>query len=157
MIKKTLDPHWCLLACSHSLTFLLLIVYSYRKPFAIDLSKLNAGDMILPLRFDVYDWDSATKQDFIGSFTASLQEIQNQKFWPLINPKKLKKKGYVVTLEAIIAHNCSYKDSGTIEFERIDLVKKPTFLDYLHGGTQINLAVRLPVCLFVSFVSSSLR
>lgn len=110
VLKKTLDPKW--------------------KAFELDLAKLNNGDMGLPLRFEVYDWDSddLTKSDFIGRFEASLGEIQKIPQWELINPKKKGKK---------------YTNSGVLDFRRIELVKQITFLDYLYGGTQINLMVAI--------------
>jgi hypothetical protein len=44
------------------------------------------------LKFDVYDWNSSGKSDFIGSFQASIPELQKKTQWPLVNPKKAKKR-----------------------------------------------------------------
>lgn len=48
--------------------------------------------MDLELKFDVYDWNASGKADFIGSFTATLEQIQKKTTWPLINPKKTSKR-----------------------------------------------------------------
>lgn len=56
------------------------------------MTVLNLGKMDDKLKFDVYDWNSSGKSDFIGSFEASLNEITKKSQWPLVNPKKAKKR-----------------------------------------------------------------
>ena len=46
VIKKTLDPIW--------------------SPFEISVAKLNNGDMERTLLWEVFDWNSSGKEDFIG-------------------------------------------------------------------------------------------
>ena len=109
-LRKTLDPVW--------------------KPFEIPLQKLNNGDMERILKFDVYDWNSNGKEDFIGNFTMSLRELQgfgtSKKQIPLINDQLRRKKS-------------RYSNSGMFIVDQCELYEAPTFIDFLRGGLQINL------------------
>lgn len=82
------------------------------------------------LLFQVFDWNKSGKEDFIGQFTASLADIQRKRDWDLINPHKQKKKS-------------SYRNSGVLHFRGVDMIKEHSFLDYILGGTEINLAVAI--------------
>jgi hypothetical protein len=100
------------------------------RTFDISLAKLNNGDMNRILLFQVFDWNKSGKEDFIGQFTASLADIQRKRDWDLINPHKQKKKS-------------SYRNSGVLHFRGVDMIKEHSFLDYILGGTEINLAVAI--------------
>ncbi|TRY74457.1 hypothetical protein TCAL_12492 [Tigriopus californicus] len=77
-IKNTLNPVWA--------------------PITIPVVDVCNGDYDRKLQIEVYDWDSNGSHDIIGSFTTTLREMGSAmvagKDFPLINSKKLSKKGY---------------------------------------------------------------
>jgi len=111
VIKQNLDPIWA--------------------PFELPQASLMTNNNInTKLLFSVFDWDHDGKSDFIGDFSAFLEEIRNKNEWELINGKKKKK-------------NKKYRNSGVLIFNSIEMIKQYTFLDYIMGGTQINLVVAI--------------
>ncbi|MDP2435462.1 MAG: hypothetical protein Q8P67_06950 [archaeon] len=54
------------------------------KPFVIDATE--AGGEAAALTWEVFDWDADGKHDFIGAFTASLQQVSQQNKFVLMNP-----------------------------------------------------------------------
>jgi len=91
------------------------------KPFSIPLQSLCNGDMLTPVQITVFDYREGKVDVPVGSMTMSLQSLmenQSTKF-PINDPKK--------------------KGMGFIRFNRIELIQKPTFLDYLRSGLQLNL------------------
>ena len=111
VIKNTLNPAW--------------------KTFEIDLTALCSGDLLLPISFTVYDWDSSGSPDLIGTFKTCFRDISplgsGKKEFLLINDEIKKKKGN------------KYKHSGLFTFSEINLIQTNTFLDHLKGGLQISL------------------
>eukprot|EP01091_Cochliopodium_minus_P010033 TRINITY_DN2606_c0_g2_i1.p1 TRINITY_DN2606_c0_g2~~TRINITY_DN2606_c0_g2_i1.p1 ORF type:complete len:740 (-),score=227.23 TRINITY_DN2606_c0_g2_i1:64-2283(-) len=107
VIKKTLDPRWV--------------------PFELTLRSLNNGDMERPLLWEVFDWNSSGKEDFIGAFKASVSQVTKQNRWQLINPKMQSSK--------------RYKNSGELVFVNARVEKSYSFVEFIQGGTQINLMV----------------
>eukprot|EP01125_Pyxidicula_operculata_P017516 TRINITY_DN6133_c0_g1_i1.p1 TRINITY_DN6133_c0_g1~~TRINITY_DN6133_c0_g1_i1.p1 ORF type:complete len:340 (-),score=54.09 TRINITY_DN6133_c0_g1_i1:758-1777(-) len=108
VVKNTLDPIWL--------------------SFTIPLAKVNGGDNERPIRVQCYDWDKVGSPDFIGEYTASLNQMIQTPDWVLMNPKKSSKK--------------NYKGSGVIS-GKIQIIKIPTFIEYLQGGLQISLMVAI--------------
>lgn len=101
------------------------------REFELPLARLNGGDLTKPILFQCFDWDKVGTHDFIGEFRASVQQIQSKRNgWDLINPSKAKKKK-------------KYTNSGIINFNTFDLVVEHSFLDYLAGGTEMNLMVSI--------------
>jgi len=102
------------------------------EPFLLDLSSMvDNGNINTLLRFQVFDWDDDGKSDFIGDFQCTIEHIKNgQVSWELVNEKK--RKG-----------NKKYKNSGILSFNRFDLTRQYSFMDYLVGGTQMNLIVAI--------------
>uniref|UniRef100_A0A6B2L0E4 C2 domain-containing protein n=1 Tax=Arcella intermedia TaxID=1963864 RepID=A0A6B2L0E4_9EUKA len=121
------DGNWVMV---HRTEYLLKTLNPVWKPFTIPLNKLNGGDMLRPLKFMVWDWNKNGKMDYIGEFTSDLQTMVAKKDFAFVNEKKKKSKG-------------KYVDSGVLHVVDIQLIKQVTFLDYIAGGTEINLAVAI--------------
>jgi len=98
------------------------------QPFTIHMSVLCNGDIKMPLHIEVFDWDKHSADDLIGIARTSLEQLTTKPGIPLIHPSKQKKKK-------------SYVNSGVLNAERCDIVQEFTFLEYLAGGTQLNLMV----------------
>uniref|UniRef100_A0A8C3AHB3 Copine 3 n=1 Tax=Cyclopterus lumpus TaxID=8103 RepID=A0A8C3AHB3_CYCLU len=87
------------------------------------------------LQVDCYDHHVSGSHDLIGSFKATLAEMQmgthvSPAEFECIIPKKLKKK--------------NYKNSGlTCCLPFVQVVKEYTFLDYIMGGCQINFTIAI--------------
>lgn len=107
VIKKSLNPIW--------------------NPFSVPMSKLNGGNVNLPLLWQVYDWNPTGKEDFIGEFRASFADVAKATQFELINAAKQGKRGY--------------KNSGVLMVLKALAVRQYSFVEYIQGGTQINLMV----------------
>ncbi|XP_076617891.1 copine-3-like [Chaetodon auriga] len=104
------------------------------KPFRVSLRALCGGDVERPIQVYCYDHHVNGSHDFIGSFKATLAEMQVATHvcpaeFECVNPKKLKKK--------------NYKNSGVICIKQCQLVKEFTFLDYIMGGCQLNFTIAI--------------
>ncbi|XP_030612092.1 copine-3-like [Archocentrus centrarchus] len=104
------------------------------KPFRISLRSLCGGDVEKPIKVDCYDHHVSGSHDLIGSFKATLAEMQTGKHispaeFECVNLKKLKKK--------------NYKNSGVICIRQCQILKEYTFLDYIMGGCQINFTIAI--------------
>ncbi|XP_034416657.1 copine-3-like isoform X1 [Cyclopterus lumpus] len=104
------------------------------RPFRISLRSLCGGDVERPIKVDCYDHHVSGSHDLIGSFKATLAEMQmgthvSPAEFECIIPKKLKKK--------------NYKNSGVICIKNCQVVKEYTFLDYIMGGCQINFTIAI--------------
>ncbi|KAK6748025.1 hypothetical protein RB195_000940 [Necator americanus] len=101
------------------------------KPFEVNVKSLCAGDRSRPFLVECFDYDRDGGHDFIGSCEVSLSQLLSNavKSLPLISEKKKAKKGD------------KYKNSGTLEFDGVQILKQHTFLDFISGGTQLDFAV----------------
>lgn len=72
---------------------------------------------------ECWDWEKSGKHQFIGSVKVTFNELQSQKDFEFQNAKK--------------------KHPGILKVEQAALFIKPTFLDYLRGGLQLNLMVAI--------------
>ncbi|XP_069369191.1 copine-3-like isoform X4 [Paralichthys olivaceus] len=115
VVKNNLNPTW--------------------KRFRVPMQSLCGGDVEKTIKVDCHDYNNSGSHDFIGSFQATLCQIQqaSQTFaaeFECINiKKKQKKKGY--------------KNSGVIVIKQCKVVKEYTFLDYIMGGCQINFTIAI--------------
>ena len=111
VIKNTLNPTW--------------------KPFSLPLNQLCNGDYERKLKFEVNDWDSDGSHDHIGSFITNMSSLKmapiEKTEYKCINEKKKGKSGY--------------KHSGIIVLKRCEIQIKPSFIDYIQGGTSMNFSV----------------
>ncbi|CAH3027275.1 unnamed protein product [Porites evermanni] len=113
VIKNTLNPTW--------------------KPFTIEARALCNGDYDRSMRVECYDWDRDGGHDLIGVFSTTINELKSTPgiTYEVISPKKKeKKKG-------------SYKNSGTVKLLQCKIEERPSFLDFIRGGTQINFTVAI--------------
>jgi hypothetical protein len=98
------------------------------QPFTLHMSVLCNGDPKQPLYIEVFDWDKHSADDLIGVCRTSLEMLLTRPTIELINPEKQKKKK-------------SYTNSGVLNTMQCDVVAEFSFLEYLAGGTQLNLMV----------------
>ncbi|XP_078483508.1 copine-8-like isoform X1 [Ciona intestinalis] len=112
--KNTLNPEWQLIE--------------------IPVRTLCNGDHERTIKVEVYDWDRDGGHDLIGIFTTSVSRLRRgagpDNVYECINPKKKAKKK-------------SYKHSGLVNLLSVEVKKQFTFLDYLRGGTEINLVLAI--------------
>ncbi|XP_069007453.1 copine-3-like isoform X1 [Embiotoca jacksoni] len=102
------------------------------RPFRVSLRSLCGGDVEKPIKVDCYDHRVNGSHAHIGTFKASLAEMQVGTHicpaeFECISPKKLKK--------------ANYKNSGVICIKQCQVLKEFTFLDYIMGGCQINFTI----------------
>ena len=96
------------------------------QPFTIHMSVLCNGDPKQPIYIECFDWDKHSEDDLIGVCRTSLELLLTRPSIELINPAKQKKKK-------------NYTNSGVLNTLQCDVINEYTFLEYLAGGTQINL------------------
>lgn len=104
----------------------------------VSVQLLCNNDYDRPFRLEVLvDWDRGTVES-VGIADTSLSEIMgdNRRQFPLVSPEKRGNRGYA--------------NSGIVELEAFEIVKKYEFLDYIVGGCQISLVVA------IDFTSSNL-
>uniref|UniRef100_A0A158PAJ6 VWFA domain-containing protein n=1 Tax=Angiostrongylus cantonensis TaxID=6313 RepID=A0A158PAJ6_ANGCA len=84
-----------------------------------------------PVVFECFDYRRNGSHNLIGSCQLNLDDLLSNDATskPLVNEKKREKKGD------------KYKNSGTLEFDRVQLLKNYSFLDFIAGGTQLDFAV----------------
>ncbi|XP_068604036.1 copine-3-like [Brachionichthys hirsutus] len=104
------------------------------RPFSLSLRALCGGDVDTAVKVDCYDHHANGSHALIGSFKASVAEMQmgthiSPAEFECVNPKKVKKK--------------TYKNSGVICIKRCQIVKEFTFLDFIMGGCQINFTIAI--------------
>lgn len=113
VIKNTLNPNW--------------------KATSMAVRELCNGDYDRQLKVDVYDWDDNSDNDLIGSFTTTLNDlkiaVERKTMFRCVNPKKMSKK--------------KYEHSGEIFLKHINIESKPSFLEYIQGGTALNFSVAI--------------
>jgi len=113
VIKNTLNPNW--------------------KATSMAVRELCNGDYGRQLKVDVYDWDDNSDNDLIGNFTTTLNDlklaVERKTMFRCVNPKKMSKK--------------KYEHSGEIFLKHINIESKPSFLEYIQGGTALNFSVAI--------------
>ncbi|PAV88527.1 hypothetical protein WR25_07907, partial [Diploscapter pachys] len=113
VIKRNLNPEW--------------------KMFEVNVKLLCEGDVNKDFLVECFDYDNdgGLRHDFIGSCSATLNKLVTKEVQrlPLINEKKRQEKGN------------KYKNSGELIFKNVQIIKQPTFLDFINGGTQLDFTV----------------
>jgi hypothetical protein len=111
VIKYNINPNW--------------------RTFTLPLKTLCNGDHERVLKIQVDDWNMNGSHNHIGEFQTSVKALLEQGRGakiPFINEKKQRKKS-------------SYKNSGHLIINSIDLELHPTFLDFISGGTELSFTV----------------
>ncbi|CAH8449989.1 unnamed protein product [Dicrocoelium dendriticum] len=111
------------------------------RPILVCLDRLCGGNIDCNLCFRCFDWDGAVGDseevdteldDLIGEFTTTIRELlkagDNGIDYQLINHAKKKRKRY-------------YQNSGQLNVRLFFAQSKYSFLDYIFGGTSINVVV----------------
>merc|ERR1739838_381258 len=105
------------------------------RQFTIESRTLCNGDHDRTLRFDVFDKDNDGSHDLIGSFQTNLRKLLkgpgSENVYECINEKKKKKKG------------AKYKNSGCLFLKHVQIEPNPSFLEFIHGGLQVNFTVAI--------------
>ena len=94
------------------------------KMCSISDDKLCGGKYNQPIKVECWDNSNKGKHNFIGSFEVTLDEIRGgKKDFSLSNPKSSK--------------------AGALNLLSFSIQERPTFIDYLRGGEQLNLVVAI--------------
>jgi hypothetical protein len=102
------------------------------KGFFIKAQTLSNGDMLRPVKIEVWDNESSGNHRFIGQCEVSIDTLikEGKNGFPFINPKKQQKKK-------------SYKNSGVLKVRNVSIRKDYTFLQYIQGNCNISLMVAI--------------
>jgi hypothetical protein len=71
----------------------------------------------------VWDWEEDGKDQFIGELFVKPEELKSGAHFSLSNPK--------------------VKKPGSLELSSFQVIQRPTFVDYLRGGLQLNMMVAI--------------
>ena len=103
------------------------------RQFSLPVSSLCHGDYNRDIKMTVYDHDSDGDHDLIGQCHTTLNKLLqgpgSVNTYDCINQKKQRKKG------------AKYRNSGTVSLQTIIVERIPSFLDYIHSGTQVNFTL----------------
>ncbi|CAD8128603.1 unnamed protein product [Paramecium sonneborni] len=95
------------------------------KRLDIQSQKLCNGDYHMPIRVEIWDYRSSGTHEHVCSTEFSVNELNGQ--------QQAKK----------ILFDQNKKQSGFLIFNEFKLIEKPSFMDYLQSGTQINLVAAI--------------
>ena len=104
------------------------------REIKVSLSALCNGDVYRPILFEVADYDGDGGHDHIGSCKASLNDLLT---------------GAAATHSMPLAGPRGGKPGGTLICTLAKVEHRPSFLDYIMGGTQINF------CCAIDFTGSN--
>jgi hypothetical protein len=90
----------------------------------VSIQGLCNGDLNRPILFEVFDYDSDGSHDFIGSVTASVNDLQSG----------IRELGLI---------SKSGRSGGTLIMESVQIENRASFLEYVTGGTEINFLVAI--------------
>ncbi|KAJ3127835.1 hypothetical protein HK098_005729 [Nowakowskiella sp. JEL0407] len=96
------------------------------KPFSVGYNDLCGDSEDATLVIDVYDWDKGSEPEFIGSATTTLSNL-------------LDSKGNALPITNSNKRNSDV--AGFLQILNSSVEPIPTFLDYIAGGTEINVVV----------------
>jgi len=102
-------------------------------PLTLSLSSLCNGDHQRPLMIKVEDWNRNGSHAMIGELVTSVAELVSMQpgtSMALINKKKKAKKR-------------NYKHSGQLILHYVRIESRPTFLDFIQNGTELNFVVAI--------------
>ncbi|KRX08060.1 C2 domain [Pseudocohnilembus persalinus] len=90
--------------------------------FKLSCQKLCNGDYNLPLLVEAWDFRTSGEHVYLGQVQFSINDLtqSQQKQFKLKDSKKK-------------------KDAGYLEIRNVKLIEKPSFVDFIRGGTSLNL------------------
>lgn len=91
------------------------------KRFSIPLQIISSGDLSVPVEIQLYDFQKKKPGTLIGTAESSLSSLMENQGSEMDIVDKKKKK------------------TGSIKFVSLQIIRKPTFFDYLRSGLQLNL------------------
>eukprot|EP00117_Sycon_ciliatum_P040172 scpid64233/ scgid29563/ Copine-3; Copine III len=112
VIKSTLNPSW--------------------KPTSVGSRQLCNSDYQRSIRINCQDWNKSGTADFIGSCDVTVDQLRQARLpldLELVNEAKAKKK------------KKSYRNSGVLHLQALEIHRNPTFLDYISSGLELNFVV----------------
>eukprot|EP00003_Mantamonas_plastica_P007378 TRINITY_DN1618_c3_g1_i1.p1 TRINITY_DN1618_c3_g1~~TRINITY_DN1618_c3_g1_i1.p1 ORF type:complete len:675 (+),score=235.02 TRINITY_DN1618_c3_g1_i1:227-2026(+) len=128
IIKNTLDPAW--------------------DSFEISVSRICNGDKDKPIRIAVFDWNRDSVDEEIGQVTTTAADLliaQPGSKIPLQNSKNPEKSSGFLVIDGCNANkadqNAQLQSMTRLRFEYHKESAENNFLDYLAGGTEIDLIV----------------
>jgi hypothetical protein len=101
------------------------------REIAIPMRNLNLGNPATELIVESWDWNSVSAHDFLGSATFTMQNVLANGGRMTV-PFKKNKKGAADT-----------KDRGQLIVSDFTLIHHPSMLDFIAGGTQIDVMVAI--------------
>lgn len=135
VVKDNLSPDW--------------------KQVSIELSPLCGGNLDLPFFVKLYDYESNGKHESMGQFETTVNAmIQGAGNSPIPVTLKGKDAGTVVLHKAELSLPKSEASSEELVREKMSqvsvspaavpkIVSKPSFIDYISGGCQLNVTVAI--------------
>ena len=102
------------------------------QPMAMPLRNLNLGDPNMEIVFELWDWNSVSAHDYLGSAVVTQAQLVSNGGKLMVPFKKDKKGGKPDT-----------KDRGKLVFYNFDIAHKPTFLDFISGGCELDVLVAI--------------
>ncbi|KAL4495099.1 hypothetical protein ABPG72_007206 [Tetrahymena utriculariae] len=110
------------------------------KTIKLEGQKLCNSDYNVPVVFEVWNKGVFGSEELIGYFEASVNELRDKM-------ERIKEEGLIPVqfkLKQDNRKNAIHTDNsqiGTVTFHKTEVITLPSFLDYLRGGTQINLVI----------------
>jgi hypothetical protein len=92
------------------------------KPISMKVQKLCNGDYFMPLAIQLWDWKRNGYHTFLGETHITLNELRNYQLWN----------------KSLEFHD-GKKSTGVLVINEIQVVERPSFMDYIMSGIQLNL------------------
>jgi hypothetical protein len=102
------------------------------KAITLPLRNLNLGDNNMEIVMECWDWNSVSSHDFLGAASFTVAQVQAQGGQRLALPIKKDKGG-----------KADSKDRGQVILNEFAIIRKPSFLDFLAGDTEIDVMVAI--------------
>ena len=99
------------------------------KPIVMPLRNLNLGDLSTEIVFELWDWNSVSAHDYLGSATTTVQALETAG-GKLTVPFKKEKRVKADT-----------KNRGNLVINDFQIIHKPTFFEYIAGGLELDILV----------------
>eukprot|EP00802_Teleaulax_amphioxeia_P007980 Tamp_07988.p1 GENE.Tamp_07988~~Tamp_07988.p1 ORF type:complete len:535 (-),score=109.00 Tamp_07988:345-1949(-) len=102
------------------------------QPMHVPLRCLNLGDPNMEIVIENWDWNAVSAHDFLGAATTSIAQITAGGG-----------RGFKVPFKKDKGGNLDTKDRGQLVFHEFQVRHKPTFFEFVAGGTQLDILVAI--------------